>query len=77
MNNEECIIYNGNLDEKGADGIWDLAGVICDTVWVSSSNDEQGLVYDLIRGYLERLDYCPSCGKRTKDGERDGRNMRR
>jgi hypothetical protein len=38
------------LDEKGAGGIWDLAGKL--TASYSHKDEQQSLVYHLIRGFL-------------------------
>ena len=63
---ENCVICNHNLDEKGANGIWDLAGEICDIICPECDHDEQDTTYNLIRNYLERLNFCPNCGAKMR-----------
>jgi len=67
--NENCVICNSNIDEKGTGGIWDLAAEICDEIGVVPDHlvtkymSVQDCVYSTIRDYLEHLDYCPNCGR--------------
>lgn len=59
---EECVICNSNNDEKGAGGIWDLAGEICEVLMIGNDHEEQDTIYNIIREYIECQRYCPSCG---------------
>jgi len=61
-NDENCIICNSELDEKGAGGIWDLAGEICYIICPECDHEEQDTVYNIIRNYIESQSYCPNCG---------------
>ena len=59
---ENCVICNCNNDEKGAGGIWDLAGEICEVLMVENDHEEQDTIYNIIREYIEEQRYCPHCG---------------
>lgn len=66
--NENCVICNSEIDEKYANGLWDLAGEICG-IFLSHYDNEQGDVYYILRNFIENQNYCCSCGaKREKDG---------
>jgi hypothetical protein len=65
--NENCIICNSNLDEKYADGIWDLAATICEDIIDDKEYECQENIYCLIREYIERQNYCPCCGVKRKE----------
>ena len=57
-----CVICNDELDEKGAGGIWDLAGEICEVLMLDNEHEEQDTIYNIIRDYIERQKCCPHCG---------------
>ena len=59
MNN--CVICNSDLDEKYANGIWDLSGMICGNINVDEN--EQDVIYTLIRKFIMEQNFCPNCGK--------------
>lgn len=75
--NEEhsCVIRDSELDEKGADGIWDLAAEICDDLHVdiddclNDAEPNQECIYNTIRDYLGRQNYCPECGRKLNKKE--------
>lgn len=58
---EKCVICNSEIDEKYAGGLWDLAGEICNELLYFYS-DEQDIVYNILRNFIERQNYCPYCG---------------
>lgn len=58
---EKCVICNSEIDEKYADGLWDLAGEICKEL-ICDYGDEQDIVYNILRNFIERQNYCPRCG---------------
>ena len=63
VNESDCTICNSELDEKYAGGIWDLAGEICEVLMLDNENDEQDTIYNIIREYIEKQNYCCNCGK--------------
>ena len=63
VNESNCIICNSELDEKYAGGIWDLADEICDVLMLDNKHDEQDTIYNIIREYIEKQNYCCNCGK--------------
>lgn len=65
---KNCVICNSELDEKSANGIWDLAGEICSIICPECDHDEQDTTYNLIRNYLETQNFCPACGARMDGG---------
>ena len=65
----ECVICNSELDEKGAGGIWDLAGEICSVLNLVGEHEEQDTIYNIIRNYIEQQEYCPNCGVKMKEGK--------
>lgn len=65
-NDENCIICNSELDDICAGGLWDLADKIIDKLNIWYDNKKHTIVYNLIREYIERQNYCPYCGKRRK-----------
>lgn len=67
--NENCVICNSEIDEKYAGGIWDLAGEITDIICPECDHDEQDTVYNIIRNYLEKQNYCCACGAKRSDAE--------
>lgn len=74
LNNKNCVICNSEIDEKGAGGIWDLAGEICEVLMIENEHEEQDTMYNIIRDYIERQSYCPKCGakidRKNKEDER-------
>ncbi len=65
-NDESCVICNSELDEKGAGGIWDLAGEICSVLNLVGEHEEQDTIYNIIREYIEQQKYCPQCGAKKE-----------
>ena len=63
VNETNCIICNSELDEKYVGGIWDLAGEICEALSLDNEHDEQDAIYNIIREYIEKQNYCCNCGK--------------
>lgn len=59
--NEKCVICNSELDEKYADGIWDLAGEVC-SLFGTNGDNKQDSVYYVVRQYIEKQNYCCNCG---------------
>ena len=64
---KECVICNSELDEKGAGGIWDLSGEICDVLMLDNEHEEQDTIYNIIREYIENQNYCCNCGNKNKE----------
>ena len=62
-NKDDCVICN-------TDGLWDLAGKICDDMGLDPGElinifmTNQDCIYSNIRDYLEKLNYCPNCGRK-------------
>ena len=60
---ENCVICNSEIDEAEAGGLWDLAAEICNELYGYLNYDsEQDTVYNIIRNYIEKQNYCPACG---------------
>lgn len=59
---ENCVICNSEIDEAEVGGLWDLAAEICNELFgYLNYCDEQDTVYNIIRNYIERQNYCPAC----------------
>ena len=69
---ENCVICNSEIDEAEVGGLWDLAAEICNELFgYLNYCDEQDTVYNIIRNYIERQNYCPDCGiKRSNNNDR-------
>ena len=64
---ENCVICNSAIDEAGAEGLWDLAAYICNELYGYLNYDnEQDTVYNIIRNYIEKQNYCCSCGTKRR-----------
>lgn len=66
--NKKCVICNSEIDDKEAGGIWDLAAEISEELnidgeeLINEYESNQDCIYNCIRHYLEKQNYCPKCG---------------